>query len=167
MFVLNSLIDFQDESFPALPLDYFGIFLITNLDYFQHSVGADKGWLVLTHRMSFQWQPAGDAVAVFVSGLPSLSLSLSPSPLCLNSIDWQMQMQGTAQQNINVDFTGGEVALASQPRVQHWTSGSQKAPAAAQGPGATPCQNNLPPATSPRESNVISQTEKWEQRGRG
>lgn len=61
---------------------------------------------------SFHSEPAGGAVAVFVSRL-----------LCLShSIDRQMQMRGAAQQNINVGLAGGAADLASRPRVQCWTS---------------------------------------------
>lgn len=86
-----------------------------------------------------------------------LSLSRSVSP----GIDWQMQMRGAAQQNINVDFTGGrgtfdEPASCSVLNFCVFPK-SPAAAAAAQGPGATPCQNKLPPASSPRNSNVRSE----------
>lgn len=69
------------------------------------------GWW-LSISASFQSEPAGGAVVVFVSRL-----------LCLShSIDWQMQMRGAAQQNINVGLAGGAADLASRPRVQYWSS---------------------------------------------
>lgn len=92
----------------------FGVFPIINMDSFHHSVSADKGWLVFIHQ-----RPSSHSqqVTLWLCLSPAFTLSLSPLPFLSYSIDWQMQMRGTAQQNINVDFTEGEVDLVSQPRV--------------------------------------------------
>ena len=118
--------------------------------------------LLIKADWSFQWQPVGDAVAVFVSGPPP---HLPPSLPVSQYIDRQTQMPGAARQNINVDFTGGEVDLTSQapvfgielpcsPEKPHCCTGAR---------GHSPSESALTGFLFLRD--VITQAEKWESRG--
>lgn len=160
-FDTKALNDFQDEITALQPLLWiiFGIFLITDLDSFHRSVCADKGWLVFIDQSVLPVRASGWRCGSvrFQPSLPPFSLSqywLADADARHCSAEYQCWLHRRSGRF-------GEPASCS---VLNFCV-LPESPAAVQEPGATPCQNKLPPASSPRKSNVITQTEKWEQRG--